>query len=1054
MNKTTLGLIFTFFISVFSFAQTTFKGVVLDDNQVPLPGASVMVKGTNTGVTTDFDGNFTIELLEDNKILVVTYVGYQTYELDATNKKEATIVLTPDAAQLDEVVVTALGIKQEKKALGYASQELQDDDLKEAHETNFLNSMSGKVAGMTITGSPSGIGGSALISIRGNSSLNIGANSPLFIVDGTPISNSFVGSSGSGTQDVDYGNGAAEINPADIESVNVLKGPAASALYGSRAANGAIIITTKNGAKSKGKLRVGINSSVTMETLLTMPDWQNEYGQGNNQLFEFFDGKGGGIADGVDESWGPRLDSGLMIPQFDSPRTDGTRGGDINISNAAITPTPWVSHPDNIKDFFETGITTVNSISFSKSGELGSFRASYQNLNQQGVVPNTDLERNTLNFTSNLNLTSKFKLNTNINYVKSDSDNRPSLSYGTENIMYLWVWYGRQIDTRSLRNYWQPGLEGVQQYNYNYNYHDNPYFNVYENTNGQDKDRVYGNVSLSYQFNDNFSLMARTGRDFYRDSRTKRRAFSTQRFPLGYYREDDVFFEEVNTDFLFSYTNTFKEKWGVNLSVGGNQMRQMQDFKQTVAPQLVIPELYSLNNNGMPLQVDQNNTQKRINSVYGFARLSYDNKLFLDITGRNDWSSTLPLNNNSYFYPSATLSGVISDMVALPSAFTFLKLRAAYAEVGNDTSAYNLQNVYNNSTAFKDYPVLSESATLLNPELKPEITSSYEFGADIRLFNNRVSVDATYYNNITKNQIMAVDADIASGYSSRFINLGKVANYGFELMLGVTPVQTENFSWKANFNFATNNSKVTDLGGIDYTLTSRNGAYIQAREGGSVSAIYGIGFNRVEDKSSPYYGEIIYDSSGLPTRTGSLEYQGDYAPDYTLGVQNSFKYKNFSLNVLFDTRQGGIVVSRTKTIASTSGQIKETLVGRETGIVGAGVVEVSPGVYQPNATNVNARTWNYSYYNRDNVEAAKYDASYTKLREVSIGYSLPISFAKKIFMENVKVSVSGRNLVLWTDNPHFDPETVSVNGGTLQPGIENMAIPSTRSFTLNLDLNF
>ncbi len=1044
-------------IAMVARSQTTFSGTVLDENQVPLPGASVVVTGSATGVATDFDGNFEIVLPEGKEILVVSYIGYISKEFDTSGQTSATIQLEPDSQQLDEVVVTALGIKREKKSLGYASQELDTDEVTSAREPNLLNGISGKVAGLQITNSPSGLGGSARVSIRGDASLNINGNSPLFIVDGTPISNEIVGSSGAGTQDVDYGNGASEINPQDIESINVLKGPAAAALYGSRAANGAIIITTKKGSNKKGRLGISVNSGITMESVLVLPDWQNEYGQGNNQQFEFFDGSGGGIADGVDESWGPRLDTGLLIPQFDSPRADGTRGGDIAISDAAITPTPWVSNPNNIEDFFETGYTKTNSISISKAGDLGNIRFSYQNLDQEGIVPNTDLARNSFNISTALNLTDKVTVNANINYIKTDSGNRPSLSYGTESLMYLWIWYGRQINTDNLRDYWQPGLEDRQQFNYNYNYHDNPYFNVFENTNSQDKDRVFGNVSVNYKFHEDWNLLLRSGRDFYSELRAKKRAFSTQRFPLGYYREDDVFFEESNSDFLLSYDKTFKEKFNLNISVGGNHLRQKQDYNQTVAPQLINPGIYSFNNTRRPLDVSVNNSEKRINSLYGYARFAYDEVVYLDLTGRNDWSSTLPTDNNSYFYPSATLSTIVSDMFAKPEWLSFAKFRAAYAEVGNDTDPYRLASFFTNEAPFGDNPVLTESRLIPNADLKPEITSSYEFGLDLRFFQSRLSLDATYYDGRTKNQIIPISTDIASGYTSKLINAGEVRNYGFEAILNVIPVRSDNFTWNSTFNFSRNRSEVTDLGGVDYTLTSNNGAFIQAREGGSISAIYGRGFQRVEDQNSEFFGQFIVDDNGIPLRTDDLLYQGDYAPDFTLGMLNSFKYKAFDLGFLLDTRQGGIVVSRTKTIGSTSGQLKETLVGRETGIVAEGAVNtgtVDEPVFVANTTNVDARTYNNRYYERDNVEAAKYDATYTKLREVTLGYSLPTKYVDRLPISGARLSLTGRNLVLWTDNPHFDPETVAVAGGTLQPGIENMSYPSTKTYTLNLQIDF
>ena len=1049
-------------VGAFARSQTNFSGTVLDENEVPLPGASIVIKGSATGVATDFDGSFEIELPEGNEILVVTYIGYVSREYDISGQTSATIQLQPDAQNLDEVVVTALGIKREKKSLGYASQELNTDEVTSAREPNLLNGISGKVAGLQITNSTSGLGGSARVSIRGDASLNINGNSPLFIVDGTPISNEIVGSSGAGTQDVDYGNGASEINPQDIESINVLKGPAAAALYGSRAANGAIIITTKKGSNKNGRLGISINSGVTLENVLVLPDWQNQYGQGNNQQFEFVDGAGGGIADGVDESWGPRLDTGLLIPQFDSPRADGTRGGDIAVSDAPITPTPWTSNPNNIKDFFETGFTKTNSISISKAGDLGNIRFSYQNLDQEGIVPNTDLKRNSFNISTALNLTDKVTVNANVNYIKTDSGNRPSLSYGTESLMYLWIWYGRQINTNSLRNYWQPGLEGRQQFNYNYNYHDNPYFNVYENTNSQDKDRIFGNVSVNYKFHENWNLLLRTGRDFYSELRAKKRAFSTQRFPLGYYREDDIFFEESNSDFLLSYDKTVKEKFNINLSVGANQLRRKQDYNQTVAPQLINPGIYSFNNTRRPLETSINNSEKRINSLYGYARFAYDELVYLDLTGRNDWSSTLPTDNNSYFYPSATLSVIVSDMFDKPDWLSFAKFRAAYAEVGNDTDPYRLASFFTNEAPFRDNPVLTESTQIPNAGLKPEITSSYEFGLDLRFFQSRLNLDVTYYDGRTKNQIIPISTDIASGYTSKLINAGEVRNHGLEAIVNLIPVRNDNFTWNSTFNFSRNRSEVTDLGGVDYTLTSTNDAFIQAREGGSISAIYGRGFQRVADPNSEFFGQFIIDENGIPLRTDDLVYQGDYAPDYTLGWLNSFKFKSFDLGFLLDTRQGGIVVSRTKTIGSTSGQLKETLVGRETGIVAVGAVDITPAdanpdaprIYQANTVNVDARTYNNRYYERDNVEAAKYDATYTKLREVTLGYSLPKKYVDKLPISSARLSLTGRNLVLWTDNPHFDPETVSVSGGTLQPGIENMSFPSSRSYTFNLQIDF
>ncbi|WP_268121864.1 SusC/RagA family TonB-linked outer membrane protein [Roseivirga pacifica] len=1048
-------------------ANKTITGTVYDAaTNEPLPLVTVAVKGTTIGMVTDIDGKYTISAPDDATVLTFSFVGYQTLEEQIGTRTTIDVRMTELVTSLEEVVVTALGVERETKALGYSVQEVQGDDLVEARETNVVNSLSGKVAGVQITGSGSGVGGSSRVIIRGESSLNINANQPLFVVDGIPISNSNPGASGNGNLEVDYGNSAGEVNPDDIATISVLKGPAAAALYGSRAANGAILITTKSGKGKKG-LGVSVNSNVTFENPLRLPEWQDVYGQGNNGQFTFVDGSGSGIADGVDESWGPKMD-GQLIPQFDSPRNvDGFRGGDLNApAGSTITPTPWTASPDNINDFFETGITFSNNVSLTSAGDNGNVRLSWTNLDQQGMVPNTDLKRNTLSLKTGLNLTEKLTVNASVNYVNSKSGNRPAISYGTESLMYLWIWYGRQINTNNLRNYWMPGLEGQQQFNYNYNYHDNPYFTTYENTNGQNKDRMFGTVSATYQFTDELSLMVRTGIDFYNELRDRKRAFSTQRFPQGMYREDRLYFYEQNSDFLLTYDKTLNNDFRFTVSVGGNQMRQTNNFNKTVAPQLLIPEIYNFSNSAVNLQVEQYDAEKKINSFYGFGQLAYKNMIFLDVTGRNDWSSTLPSENNSYFYPSATLSAALSDIFLLPNAISFAKLRLAYAEVGNDTNPYSLSNVYGSSTAWGGVQAKSESSTLANSELKPERTSSYEIGADLRFLDGRLGVDFTYYDNRTRDQIIPITLDIATGYSSRIINAGEIKNSGMELMVMGSPIQKGNgLSWDVGVNFTRNRSTVIELDeNIDaYTLTERNGAYVQAREGERMGDIYGVGFARVEDPNSEYYGQIIHSAEGTPLRDPELKKQGNYNPDWMMGIQNSFSYKNFDLNFLFDIRQGGIVVSRTKTIGSTSGQLKETLYGRENGydlsleengIVSPGVVENPDGSYSPNTTKVSSRNWHNRYYERNNVEAAKYDASYVKLREVRLSYTFPRTWFENSFLQSVKFSVVGRNLALWTENPHFDPDVMAMSGGTLQPGIENMAYPSARSIGFNLNIKF
>lgn len=1050
----------------FSFGQEALiSGKVSDANNEPLPGATVLVKGSNRGTITEVDGTYSI-MASSDEVLIFSFVGFESIEQAVGNQSIINITLTEGLA-LNEVVVTALGVEREAKALGYAVQAVDGDRFTEARETNVINSLSGRVAGVQITNGSSGIGGSSRVTIRGESSLNISANQPLFVVDGVPISNNVVGSSGSGNLEVDYGNAAGEINPDDIASMTVLKGPAAAALYGSRAANGAILITTKTGKTRKG-LGVTINSNTTFDNPLILPQWQDRYGQGNNGQFEFVNGAGAGIADGVDESWGPELNTGLNIPQFDSPRSiPGLRGGDLNApSGSTIEATPWVAQPDNINDFFQTGVTLSNNVAISGGNEKSNIRLSWTNLDQKGIVPNTDLKRNTISLNGGMKVTDKLTVNSVVNYQRSESDNRPNISYGTENLMYLWIWYGRQINTANLRDYWMPGLEGQQQFNYNYNYHDNPYFNVYENTNGQEKDRIFGNISLNYQFTPKLSLMLRTGLDTYNELRDRRRAFSTQRFPKGNYREDDIFFSEQNSDFLLTYSETNNPVWSYSVALGGNSMRQENRYVQTVAPQLLIPGIYNFTNTAVNLQVDQFTGEKRINSLYGFGQIGYKNILFLDITGRNDWSSTLPVDNNSYFYPSATLSAVVSDMFEMPDAVSFFKLRAAYAEVGNDTDPYSLSNVYNSQVAWGAIQSKSESNRLSNADLKPERTGAFEIGADIRFNEGRLGLDFTYFDNRTRNQIIPIELDISTGYASRIINAGEIQNQGIEIVLNAKPLQNLNgFNWDFIANFTRTRGKVLELTeGLDaYSLTGRNGAVIQARVGERMGNIYGVGFERVEDSDSEFFGQIVHNSTGTPLRDPELKLQGNYNPDWMLGLQNNFSYKSFSLGFLFDFRYGGIVVSRTKTIGSTSGQLEETLFGRENGydlslegngIISEGVVQNADGSYSPNTVKITSRNWHNRYYERNNVEAAKYDATYLKLREVTIGYTIPNRVFGKMPIQDVKISLVGRNLALWTENPHFDPETLSMSGGTLQPGIENMAFPSTRSIGFNVNVKF
>ena len=703
-------------------------------------------------------------------------------------------------------------------------------------------------------------------------------------------------------------------------------------------------------------------------------------------------------------------------------------------------------------------------------------------MDQTGTVPNTDLKRNTIAFAGGYNLSPKLKVRTSINYLNNKSDNRPNLSYGTENIMYLFnCWLGRSVDVAAMRDYWMAGREDLNQFSFNYNYHDNPYFGLYENTNGQSIDRIFGNIALTYDFTNELSLMVRSGTDVSNELRTRRRAYSTQRFQRGSYREERVGFTEINTDFLLNYKKALSEQLDLNVGVGGNAMRQTGRFSDVIAPELAVPGIYTLGNSRVALQNLTNSpyTQKRINSLYATAQVGFNNFLYLDLSARNDWSSTLPSDSRSYLYYAANVSAVLSDAFKIKSdVLSFAKVRFGVAQVGNDTDPYQLIAVYNAQTAVQGQPSYSESSTLVNPSLKPEISTSIETGLDLRFFKNRMGLDLTYYNTESRNQLLPLALSNTTGYSSRFINAGLIRNQGVEVTLNITPIKTRDFNWDVAFNFSANRSKVIELytdpvSGqevTNYVMASRY-VNVEARVGEQMGDMYGIGFQRVSaDPNSPYYdptgqfvGQVVY-SQGKPVATSSLVKLGNYNPDWLGGISNTFTFKGVTLGVLFDIRSGGEVYSHTQTVGREGGQISETLEGRAdgydlnvtgNGVIGEGVVKNADGTFSANNVKLSAREWHSSYtLGRRLIEGVIYDASFVKLREARIGYTFPNRMWGKAPIRDLSISIVGRNLALWTEVPHIDPETSSTSGGTVIPGVESVALPSTRSWGFNLNCRF
>ncbi len=1096
-------------LEVFSQTRTISGKVINTEDKTPLIGVSVSVKNSRIGTITKADGSFSLDVPDNANVLVFSYVGFQSQEIEIKNNTVINVELVSTGVISKGIVVTALGVQKEDKELGYSVETIDPTPITQVRETNVINSLAGRIAGVQIVANPSGIGGSSRVTIRGERSLNINSNQPLFVVDGVPILNHFIGSSGRNNLDVDYGNGAGIINPDDIESITVLKGANATALYGSRANNGAIIITTKTGRGQKG-LGISFNSSTTFETPLKLPEYQNVYGQGLNGEFAFVDGNGGGLRDGTDESWGPRF-MGQLIPQFNSPRVDANgnilyytdkkgnkkmwRGGDLNApAGSIIKPTPWVALPDNIANFFQTGKTFTNNISFTGSNPLGDFRISLTNLDQKGFIPNTDLIRNTIAINGSYNLTNKFKTSASLTYVNSNSSNRPNLSYGTENIMYLFnCWLGRQVDLEASKDYWQRGLEGLNQFGYNYNYHDNPYFNLYENTNSQRINRFYGNITLRYQLLDVLSLQLRGGTDYNDEIRDRKRAFSTQRFPYGFYRNENLTLQENNFDFLFSYNDILTSDFSISATFGGNTMYRKYNILENLAPQLLIPEVYNLGNSKVELQNSQTISEKVINSIYGTAQLIYKNYLFLEFTARNDWSSTLPKENNSYFYPSVSLSGIVSDMIEVPDFISFAKIRLSLAQVGNDTDPYQLTNLFIPGNPFGSSRTFSESNQLANANLKPELSTSIETGFDLKFFDNHLGLEFTYYKVNSKNQILPIPLSVTSGYNSKVLNAGEIENNGFEISLKGTPYKENDFQVDLFINFTKNDSKVLSLSeGIKNFVLATRYITVEARVGERMGSMYGIGYERVKDPASPYFGQIINDVREIKDSQGNIKYVarpratterillGNYNPDWLAGIGADIKIFGVNLGVLFDVRQGGKIYSHTQTVGREGGQIIETLEGRTNygsdaddgydislegnGVFSPGVVEIKDETgkvigYKPNnaengMSKLTSREWHTAItLGRRLIEGMIFDASFVKLREVRIGYTLPNEWTESFFLRNVNVSFVGRNLLLWSDVPHVDPEAASTSGSTIIPGVESVTIPSTRSFGFNINFS-
>ncbi len=956
---------------------------------------------------------------------------------------------------IEEVVVTALGIKRQDKSLGYVAEKVGSSTFEETQNNNWAQSLEGKVAGLKVQTAGAGPLGSARITLRGEKSMIMDNNYALIVVDGVPMSNSTTGTGDSaygagsgGDLPVDLGNGLNSINPDDIESVTVLKGASAAALYGSRAANGALMITTKSGKSKNGKLKVSFNSYASFDTVLKWPDWQYEYGQGTlnkNKNGEYYYSYGASV-DGVNtgstsSAFGPKF-NGQYYFQYD-PTVEGQ----------SKERQLWRPYKNNVKDFWEVGSTYSNSVAIESSNENTNFRTSLTYLKNNWMMPNTGFDR--FNFAGSIShkLNKKLKITTKLNYNTTNSDNLPATGYNNQSISYFMIFQNPNIDLAWYRPIWKNGKEGQEQLHPFSSFIDNPYLIAYEMLNGVKKKMITGSVTADYTFNKNFSMMLRSGMEIQDEKRTTKRPYNTANYLKGFYREQYVNNKEFNNDILFTYKKDFG-KINLSASAGGNIRYNnylMTDYR---AEGLKAVGDYSLTNaisliTKLPTPKDQ-----QINSVYSLVSLDYDKKIFVDITGRNDWSSTLPESNRSFFYPSVSTSVVLSDLFNLRSSkFNLWKLRASWAKVGIAGSPYLLNNYY----SVDDIPgSVTAPSRYANPNLKPEENENIETGMDFSFLKNRVHFNFTLYQNTSNNQILTIPALNESGYSSRVINGGEIRNRGIELSLNATVMKTKDFSWNLNANWSENKNRIMTLpaefNGEPFTMASVGGAvYYNAVVGGSLGDMYGYKLLRNEA------GQVVYGANGLPLSTDSVEKVGNAFAKWRAGLQNDFKFKNFTISFSFDGQLGGMAYSQSHHKMSEQGKLEHTLWGRENAdgkVIGQGVVLNADGSYGPNTTKIGIDAYYKEYYRRANVETNSFDTSFIKLRDARISYSFNQKIVKQLGLENLTVALFGKNLWMWTKFPMFDPEVATLDNATITPGIEMGQMPTAKTVGFQVNVKF
>lgn len=1024
----TFIFLFLLFSSLFVEAQQiTVTGSVTDEHGEPLVGVTVQIKGSTSGTVTGADGDFSLAAPADG-VIQFSYIGFTSVE-KPVSREFMQVMLKEDLIMMDEVVVTALGMRKEKKALAYSVTELKEDAFR-VKSPGLADGLAGKVAGINVVRPTTGAMGSTRIVIRGNGSF--GNNQPLYIVDGMPIDNSNYGQPGL-WGGVDGGDGISSLNSDDIESMTVLKGGTAAALYGSRAANGAIVITTKKG--KKGRTSVELTSSYTLDTpIVSYSDFQQEYGHGLS----------GTVPTSVEmaklsgpSSWGGRLDGSNVI-QFDGVERSYTNVG-----------------KNNIRNFYNNAWALNNTLSISGGSENIQYRVAFGDQRYNDLYPNSKLERNNGSINLSAQLSPRITMQAHMMYMRERVLNRQNVNdYSSNGNVLLWT-LPPSIDVRTL----SPAVDA----NGNelllsdiYVYFANPYFVAYHRRQQDAKDRLFGTFSLQYDINDQWYLRGRAGGDMIYRRHESVTPKGTGYDKDGYMGAGSSFGGEMNIEGLLGFNNNFNEEWSLNAFAGWNSMITWSESVSASGSRFIQPDFYVLGNT-QTTSGGQWRSENYINSLFGQAELSYRSMLYLTLSGRNDWFSALSLKGkttpNNIFYPSTGLGFIASEAFNLPSFISFWKLRGAWSQSGGAVGPYNLALTYGYGESINGFPTGHiNNSTIPNLNLKPLTSISYELGTDIRFFNNRLGLDATYYIRNTRDDIVSAQISSGSGYNNVLINAGKIENKGIELLLTGTPVRTKTFSWDASLNFSYNKSKIvhiTDNVNSFIVATSRTGAagdegspaFIYQEVGEPYGIIKGYSFQRNEN------GEIIFDRNGYP-RKGEIKKLGVGVHPYTAGFNNSFTYRNFHLNMLIDGKFGGSMFSGTNDMAYFLGTHKGTLPGREEGVVGKGVK--SDG--SPNDKSVPAMEY-YMYLANNISEAFVYDASFVKLREVSLGYSFPETISGKLGLSQLTLSIVGRNLATFYDKiPMVDPES-GYSSGNAQ-GLEQWGLPATRSWGFNLNVKF